>query len=619
MAAEEEAKKNWISSAIGIALIAALIYVVFGLEMPGGPEEIPYTKFKSEVREGRVAEVTLAGQVVRGTYKQEDEEKAPAPFQTALPPIDDQELIALLEENGVTVRVEPQDDNGWTTILIGFLPWLLIIGFIVYTSRRMQQQMGGAGGPGGIFQFTRSKAKRYHKGESETSFEDVAGLENPKRDLQEIINYLADPGRYRALGAKLPRGVLLVGPPGTGKTLLAKAVAGEAHVPFFSISGSEFIEMLVGVGASRVRDMFENAKHEAPSVIFIDELDSVGRSRGAGLGGGHDEREQTLNQILSEMDGFSPGEAVVALAATNRPDVLDPALMRPGRFDRKIVLEMPRKDARQKILEVHTKRVPLAEDVDLEIVAKRTVGFSGADLENLVNEAALLAGREHKDQVNMTLFEQARDKIVLGAERESMLGEEEKRRVAYHESGHALLTCLLPNTDPLDKVTIIPRGRALGATEQLMEEERHNLREGYLKDRITVMLGGRVSEKLVYDELSTGAEDDLRQATGLAKRMVSRWGMSEKLGAVAFRRDEDHVFLGREMTQPPDFSEHTAQLIDNEIRSLIQGLEEKARELLGGHRKQLDALAEALLENESLDASEIRKLVETAGEEEKVQ
>jgi len=554
----------------------------FWYDLIQGPERerISYTQFKQEVRQGKVAEVTLQGREVAGVYGEpggEDGAKAegepqgepPQQFESALPVMDDPELLALLQDNNVTVHVEPQASGWWAQALIGLLPFLLLVGLIVYANRRMQQQMGG-GGPGGLFQFGKSKAKKYSKGPSEVKFDDVAGLENAKRDLREIVEYLKDPGRYQKLGAKLPRGILLLGTPGTGKTMLARATAGEANVPFFSISGSEFIEMFVGVGASRVRDMFETAKREAPAVIFIDEIDSVGRSRGTGLGGGHDEREQTLNQILSEMDGFTPEHAVVVLAATNRPDVLDPALLRPGRFDRKVRLDPPRKDARREILEVHVRKVGLADDVDLEALARRTVGFSGADLENLVNEAALLAGRERKQRVDMQSFEQARDKIVLGAKRETLLDEEEKRRVAFHESGHALLTCLLPHTDPLEKVTIIPRGRALGVTEQMPEEERFNLTESYLKDRITVMLGGRVSEKLVFGEVSSGAEDDLQQATALARRMVGRWGMSERLGPVAFRRDEDHVFLGREMTQPRDFSEHSARLIDEEVRALIR-------------------------------------------------
>jgi cell division protease FtsH len=392
--------------------------------------------------------------------------------------------------------------------------------------------------------------------------------------------------------------------------MLAKALAGEAGVPFYSISGSEFIEMFVGVGAARVRDMFESARKDAPAVIFIDEIDSVGRARGTGLGGGHDEREQTLNQILGEMDGFEAHEAVVVLAATNRPDVLDPALLRPGRFDRKVVLDQPGKDARRRILEVHSRDVPLADDVDLDRVAARTVGFSGADLENLVNEAALLAARERKEKVGMDDFSHARDKIVLGAEREALASEDEKKLVAYHESGHALAAILLPHADPLDKVTIIPHGLALGATEQLPEEEQHNLRQSYLLDRVGVMLAGRAAEQVVFGEVSSGAEDDLKQATRLARRMVSQWGMSEKLGAAAFPRGEEHIFLGREMVQQRDFSEQTAQLIDEEVRSLIRAREEHVRGLLAEHRTQLDALAQALLERESLSADEVAALLD---------
>jgi cell division protease FtsH len=401
-----------------------------------------------------------------------------------------------------------------------------------------------------------------------------------------------------------------MGPPGTGKTLLARAVAGEAGVPFFSISGSEFIEMYVGVGASRVRDMFASARKEAPSIIFVDEIDSVGRARGTGLGGGHDEREQTLNQILGEMDGFDPHEAVVVLAATNRPDVLDAALLRPGRFDRKITLDLPDRKARQAILLIHTADVPLDADVDLERIAALTVGFSGADLENLVNEAALLAGRANRDKVCMTDLLDARDKVVLGGRREMIIGDEEKTLVAYHESGHALTASRLPNADPLDKVSIIPRGRALGITEQIPEEEHYNLREGYLRDRIGVMLGGRAAEKLVFGEVSSGAEDDLKQATRLARHMVTHWGMSKRLGPVAFRRGEEHIFLGREMTQQRDFSENTARIIDDEVHDLLEDIDEQVRALLEGQRSLLDALAAALLEKETLDANEIDAILE---------
>ena len=437
----------------------------------------------------------------------------------------------------------------------------------------------------------------------------MAGLDNAKKDLQEIIDYLRDPAKYKTLGAKLPKGILLMGPPGTGKTLLARAAAGEARVPFFSISGSEFIEMFVGVGASRVRDMFNHAKQEAPSIIFIDEIDSIGRARGTGLGGGHDEREQTLNQILAEMDGFSPHEAVVVMAATNRPDILDPALTRPGRFDRRITLELPQKRARQSILQIHTRSVPLAENVDLEGVARRTIGFSGADLQNLVNEATLLAGRKNKQQVDMAEFDEARDKILLGNEREDLISDDEKRGIAYHEAGHALMARFLPGADPLKKVTITPRGRSLGATEQLPTEDRHNLNRTYLLDRIAVMLGGRVAEKLTFNDITSGAADDLKQATQLARRMVCQWGMSEKLGPVTFRHGEEHPFLGRELAEQKDFSEHTARVIDEEIRRIIQEMEEKTENTLKEHQEQLQTLANALLENETLEKKEIDALL----------
>jgi cell division protease FtsH len=609
---------------VWILVLLAFSWFWFGIGQAPQRQELAYTEFKDRVRAEEVASVVFKGQAVlgefRGAVRQEpaapvrgrmqDSEAVPVMFTTTLPPVDDPDLITLLEEHRVEVRAEAEQMSWWASALINLLPWLLIIGLFFYASRKMQERMLG-GGPGEVFGFGKSKARRFRRGSMEVGFDDVAGLENAKRDLHEIIDFLKDPERFRKLGAKIPKGVLLMGPPGTGKTLLAKAVAGEAEVPFYSISGSEFIEMFVGVGASRVRDMFESAKKEAPAIIFIDEIDSVGRMRGSGLGGGHDEREQTLNQILAEMDGFEPEQTVVVLAATNRPDVLDPALLRPGRFDRKITLELPRREARRKILEVHARDIPLADDVDLEYLAARTVGFSGADLENLMNEAALLAGRANMEKVDARILDVAHDKIVLGAESETVLDEEVKKRVAYHESGHALLACLLPNTDPLAKVTIIPRGRALGATEQMPEEERYTLSESFLRDRITIMLGGRAAEKIVFDERSSGPEDDLKQATILARRMISQWGMSEKLGPVAFRRGEEHIFLGREMAQQRDFSEHTAQLIDDEVRKLVGELEEKAQEILLQHREQLNALAEALLHEEILEADQIQALVDT--------
>jgi cell division protease FtsH len=590
-----------------------LFFAVIRPAMQAPALDLSYSAFKQHVVQDQVATITIQGDLLTGDFKQalpvegEKDGKTYKHFRTVVPSFGDTELGPLLEKHNVTIRAEQQSSSWFTTLLIAFLPWLLIIGLFVYSQRKMQQGLGGWGG--GLFGFGRSRAKRYEKTSSEVRFADVAGLTNAKKELQEIIEYLKDPSRFRDLGGELPKGVLLMGPPGTGKTLLARATAGEANVPFFSTSGSEFIEMFVGVGASRVRDMFDNAKKEAPTVIFIDEIDSIGRSRGTGLGGGHDEREQTLNQILAEMDGFAPHESVVVMAATNRPDVLDPALTRPGRFDRQITLDLPQKRARLDILRLHTQRVPLAADVDLENMAARTVGFSGADLKNLVNEAALLAGRRHKPQVEAIDFEQARDKIILGSERDEPLTDREKRLVAYHESGHALLALLLPGTDTLQKVTIIPRGRALGATEQLPSEERHNLSRAYLLNRIAVMFGGRAAEKQVFGDVTTGGSEDLKQATKLARRMVCQWGMSDKLGPVTFRQGEEHVFLGRELTEQKDFSEYTARVIDEEIQRIIHAMEQRAEQLLEQHQEKLDILADALLEQETLEVEEVERLL----------
>ncbi|MCW8126533.1 ATP-dependent zinc metalloprotease FtsH [Microbulbifer halophilus] len=601
-----------------MAILLTSQYLVNTADTPRR-QQLSYTAFKQKVTEGRVASVTLQGENIRGSYKGADSETVatgdrpqPKHFSTTLPPVDDPDLMLLLEDYQVEVRAEPAEGNFWSRLLIGLIPWLLILGLLLFFASRMQARMGGAGGMGGgqgAFGFGKSKARRFERGESNVTFDDVAGLAHAKRDLQEIAGYLQDPDHYRRLGAKIPKGILLMGPPGTGKTLLAKALAGESDVPFFSISGSEFIEMFVGVGASRVRDMFASAKKESPSIIFIDEIDSVGRARGAGLGGGHDEREQTLNQILGEMDGFDPHEAVVVIAATNRPDVLDAALMRPGRFDRKITLDLPDRPARLAILQIHSREVPVADDVNMERLAALTVGFAGADLENLINEAALLAGREDKPAVDMACMLQARDKVVLGGEREMVISDDEKKIIAYHESGHALVASLLPHADPLDKATIIPRGRSLGATEQIPEEEHHSLRPSYLRDRIGVMLGGRASEKVIFGEVSSGADEDLKQATRLARHMVIHWGMSDKIGPVAFRRGEEHVFLGREIAQQQDFSEHTAQIIDEEIGELVRGIEKEVVELLENNRDRLDKLARALLEKETLESAEIRQIV----------
>ena len=605
-----------------VAIALGWYWVVYTqTETPAEP--LTYTQFKAKVRDDAVASVTMRGDKVTGDLRQTAPKKnatkatpaaasPPQQFVTTLPPITDPGLMNLLEQHGVNVQAKSQQVSWWWQLVATFLPWIAIGAVVWYVSRRMRERMASGDGATGLFGFGKSRAKRFQRSDSNVTFDDVAGLRGAKQDLAEITGYLKEPERYQRIGAKIPKGILLMGAPGTGKTLLARAVAGEAQAPFFSISGSEFIEMFVGVGASRVRDLFESAKREAPAIIFIDEIDSVGRARGAGLGGGHDEREQTLNQILSEMDGFAPHEPVVVLAATNRPDVLDPALMRPGRFDRKIALDLPDRRARAAILAIHSRQVHLGEDVDLDRIAALTVGFSGADLENLINEAALLAGRDGGVQVNMPTLLRARDRVVLGGRRELALNDEDKKLVAYHEGGHALVASLLPKADPLDKVTIIPRGHALGATEQIPEEEHHSLRESYLKDRIGVMLGGRVSEQIVFGETSSGAEQDLKQATILARRMVTQWGMSARLGPVAFRRGEEHIFLGREMTQQRDFSEHTARVIDAEIRDLVGGIEKRVSELLRAHRLELDALAIALLEHETLQRVGIEAAIESA-------
>jgi cell division protease FtsH len=606
-----------------IIVIWFIIAYFLGLFNAGGSRTIPYSRFKLNVSGNNVSEITVKGRDVTGTFKKAvkgekiksffGEEKTPEykNFNTVIPVFGGEDLMSLLEKNDVVVNTEPEGMSIFWSIAITVLPWVLIIGFFVYSSKRFQQGMGS----GGLFGFGKSKAKLYTKTSSNVTLEDVAGLANVKKEFAEIIDFLREPEKYRSLGGELPRGILLIGPPGVGKTLTARAVAGEAGVPFYSISGSEFIEMFVGVGASRVRDMFKNAKKDSPAIIFIDELDSIGRVRGSGLGGGHDEREQTLNQILSEMDGFTPSESLIVLAATNRPDVLDPALIRPGRFDRQITLELPQKKARREILEVHSKKIPLADDVDFNEIAGRTVGFSGAELKNLVNEAALLAAREEKDKVYNINFDQARDKIIMGIEREDIIQEDEKKTIACHEAGHALVAIMIPEADPLEKVSIIPRGRSLGATEQIPEEDRHNMSRQYLLNRISIMLGGRAAEKICFDDITTGAGDDLKKATQLARRMVCQWGMSDKLGPVTFKTGETHPFLGREMTEAKEFSEQTARVIDDEIRRMIGDAEKKAREILTGHRKQLDAITEALLEHESLSREEVEEVLEKAEKE----
>jgi cell division protease FtsH len=564
---------------------------------------ISYSEMLNQVESGQITEVEIRGLELLG---RSTGATSGYDVSTTLPEFIDHQVLDIFIANHVAIDIKSNQTPNWLKLLIGVLPWLLIIVFFVVSSRMLRSRMTGSGSP---FNFTQSRARRFDKQKSGAGYESVAGLESAKQELQEIIDYLKTPEKFRALGAKMPKGILMMGPPGTGKTLLARATAVEAGVPFYSISGSEFIEMYVGVGASRVRDMFKQARSEAPALIFIDEIDSVGRVRGTGMGGGNDEREQTLNQVLAEMDGFSADEAVVVLAATNRPDVLDPALLRPGRFDRKIVLELPQKQARRDILRVHTRATPLLEDVDLDKVAASTIGFSGADIENLVNEAALHAARKNKQQLDNSDFDYARDRVVMGAERKDLIVASERRRIACHEAGHALAAFYTEHSDPLQRVTIIPHGRALGMTEQMPEEERHNLVEDYLHDRLIILLAGRGAEKQLFKSSSSGAADDLQQATQLARHMVMNWGMSEALGPVGYRSGEAHPFLGMELSEPKEFSEATAELIDTEVRGLLCQAETKMTQLLSSHRDKLQQLIDALLEHESLDREQINQLL----------
>jgi cell division protease FtsH len=622
---EREQKQQAIKIPFWRLLIWAVVIAVFLRIASGGYETgekltIPYSELKEQIKNGNVKDLTFKGDALKGKFNTGVKQKKPnskdsvtfGQFSSTKPSMEDQNLFNLLDEKGVTYQAESAEGSSWwVSLLILAFPWLILLGYLFYAGRNFANQVKGSGG--GIFGIGKSRAKRFRRETVTSKYCDVAGLSNAKKDLQEIVAYLKDPDKFTNLGATIPKGVLLMGPPGTGKTLLARATAGEAGVPFFSTSGSEFVEMFVGVGASRVRDMFETAKKEAPAIIFIDELDSIGRTRGTGLGGSHDEREQTLNQILSEMDGFEPHESVVVIAATNRPDVLDPALIRPGRFDRQITLEEPQKNARIEILRIHAANVPLDESVKFERIAAKTVGFSGAELRNLVNEAALLAGRKGKLKVDNKDFEEAQDKILLGAEREDKLDEKEKQIVAYHEAGHALIAKLLPETDPLQKVTIIARGRALGSTEQIPEADRHNLSKKYLLARITVALGGRASEKLIYGELTNGASEDLKHITMVARKMVCQWGMSDRLGPTTFNQAEEHPFLGRELAQPRDFSEATARVIDEEVQRIILEQESRAIEMLMFNKQKLELLAAALMEFETLDNNDVDRILNGSG------
>jgi cell division protease FtsH len=500
-----------------------------------------------------------------------------------------------------------KEDSAWYNMLVGFLPWVLLIGIWLIIFRRMQ---AGGGGPKGLFSFGKSRAKLLSEGSTKVTFEDVAGADEAKIELQEIIEFLKDPAKFQRLGGKIPRGVLLLGPPGTGKTLLARAVAGEAGVPFFSISGADFVEMFVGVGASRVRDLFEQGKKNAPCIIFIDEMDAVGRHRGAGLGGGHDEREQTLNQLLVEMDGFEQNSGVIIIAATNRPDVLDPALLRPGRFDRQVVVDRPDVNGREGIFRVHTKHIPLADDVIVSVLAKGTPGLAGADIANLVNEAALLAARENEKMVFMRHFEAAKDKVMMGMERKSLIiSDREKKVTAYHEAGHVLVAKFLPEADPVHKVTIIPRGRALGVTTYLPIDEKHTYSREYLEAMITYALGGRAAEKIIFNQLTTGAGNDIERATDIARKMVCEWGMSDKLGPLSYGAKEEELFLGREVTKTRNFSEDTAIMIDSEVKKIVVSAMKRSEKILRDNLSLLHRLSNALLEREILDSEEIDKVM----------
>jgi len=602
-----------------LVLPALILYWVMLLNQPAvaPTADIAYSEFQGLVRSDSVTAVELRGRQVTGALEQArplgSQGQSVKRFRTRLPDFGGEDLLAVLDQHGVKVTVLPtEQENVLLRLLTLVLPWIILFGFFFWVYRRTSRMVGGAG-PGGLGQFLREPAQVEAK-VPKVTFDDVAGHRSAKQDVRELVDFLQAPERYRTLGAEVPHGVLLMGPPGTGKTLMARALAGEAGVPFFSISGSAFIEVFVGVGASRVRKLFEAAKAKAPSIIFIDELDSVGRTRGTGLGGGHDEREQTLNQILAEMDGFEPHEAVIVLAATNRPDVLDPALLRPGRFDRHVALDLPDRDDREAILRVHTRQIPLADDVSLPTLAAGTPGFSGADLRNLVNEAAMMAAREKAQNVTMDHFNECRDKLLLGAARTLAIQPAERHRLAVHEAGHTTVAFFLPNADPLYKVTIIPRGRSLGGTQQLPEQERHTLSEEYLRDRLAVMLGGRVAERLVVGTVSSGADDDIRQATALARAMVARWGMSPEVGPMDLRQSEEQPFLGKEIAQPRHFSEHSAEMVDNAVRALLQEAAAVAEELLTRNRRAFERLAKALEAHETLDRAGIARYLNERAE-----
>ncbi len=612
---------NWL-----ILVLLVVFSIWFALRLPAilngttsAPVDVPYSFFRAQVVAGKVSTVFMQGTQVSGEFTEPMTYPPPGSpqaangtatskeFTTTLPPVNDNGLIDLLAQHNVTL-IAADPAPSLLGFILNFGPILLILGLLYWSFTRARQQQGT------IFGFGQSKARRYNEERPKVTFADVAGEDAAKLELSEMVDFLKDPDKYLRLGARIPRGVLLIGPPGTGKTLLARAVAGEANVPFFSLSASEFVEMFVGVGASRVRDLFTRAKAAAPCIVFIDELDAVGRQRGAGLGGGNDEREQTLNQLLVEMDGFDPRETVIVMAATNRPDVLDPALLRPGRFDRQVTVGLPDRPGREGILKIHTRDIPLAQDVDIPKLAQATIGFSGADLENLANEAALTAARNHHDKATMRDFELALDRIILGSERPPLVDELERKTVAYHESGHAITAVLTPGADPILKVSIVPRGRALGVTQSLPIDDRRNYSRDYLMARLIVLLGGRSAEEVALNQITSGAENDLRMATMLARNMVAQLGMDEAVGPVNYGDNDQQPFLGYALSQPRQYSEETAALIDKEVKRLVEEAHEKAQKLLRDHRAQLDALANELLQKEIVEQPRVLAILEAATE-----
>ena len=582
---------------IGLTMI--LLFNIFNNKTQTNTSSLTYSQFMTSIESKSVNRVTINGNMISGTLKDGK------PFQTVYPTTDT-ELIPTLRKANVDITVqENQKESWWMTIFVSWFPMLLLIGVWIFFMRQMQ-----GGGKGGALSFGKTRARLMERGKNKFTFADVAGIDEAKEELEEIIDFLKDPQKFTKLGGRIPKGVLLAGAPGTGKTLLAKAIAGEADVPFFTISGSDFVEMFVGVGASRVRDLFTQGKKNAPCIIFIDEIDAVGRHRGAGLGGGHDEREQTLNQLLVEMDGFESSEGVIIVAATNRPDVLDPALLRPGRFDRQVIVPVPDVGGRKKILEIYGKKTKMSPDVDMEVLARGTPGFSGADLENLVNEAALMAARIEAKEINLELLEKAKDKIMMGAERRSMIiTEKEKEVTAYHEAGHALVAKLLPDTDPIHKVTIIPRGRALGLTMQLPIDEKYTHSKKFLENTLCILFGGRIAEQIIFGEITTGAGNDLERASDLARRMVCEWGMSDELGPLTYGKKEEQIFLGREIAQHRDFSEETARQIDVAVKRIILQAKDTSVALLEENKDILAKMAEELLERETIVLTDIERIM----------